>query len=110
MLFFELYKIRQAGEGAVFVENFANDYAGVESRELRKIDCGLGVSGALQDPACLGAQWEDVPRLHQLIRMCIGITQDADRFCAVVRTDPGGDSLRGIDRDREVGLMGLAIF
>jgi len=107
--FLKLDQLRQALHRAVVVDQLAQHACGRQAGERHQIDGRLRVAGALQHAARTGAQREDVAGLHQLLRVGIGIGQNLDRAGAVVGADARGNPLRGIDGDREIGAVALAV-
>ena len=64
----ELHQLRQPRHRPVVIQDFAKHAGWLQTRQTREIDCRFGVPGAPQHAACLRAQREDVPGLHEIIR------------------------------------------
>ncbi len=84
--------------------------AGCETGHARQIDRRLRVARAPQHAAVLGAQRKDVARLHEILRLRLGIRDRLNRGRAIVRADPGGHAARGIHRDGEIGPIHLPVL
>ena len=110
MFFAKLQKFRQTRHRAVRVQDLAKHAGRGQTGEAGQIHAGLGVTSTPQDAAGLGAQREDVSGLHEIERLRAGFGQDADRLCAIVGADAGGDAASSIDRDGEVGAVAFAIL
>ena len=110
VLFAELHQLRQPRHRAVVVQNFAKHAGRLQAGEPRKIDRRLGVTGATQHAALLGAQREDVPGLDEIFRLRVRIGDRRDRLRAIVRADAGRDAIRRVDRDGEIGPIHLAVL
>ena len=67
VFFREAAQLREAGHCAVVVHDLADDAHRPAAGEPGEIDCRLGVAGALEDAAGLGAQREDVAGLHEVV-------------------------------------------
>jgi hypothetical protein len=61
-------------------------------------------------PPGLGAQRKNVARLDEVARLRFRIGEQADGLRAVLGADAGGDVVRGVDRDGEVGFEALAVI
>lgn len=105
VLFLKFDEVGESCEGAVFVENFADDSAGVEPGELSEVDGSFGVPGALEDATGASAEGKDVPGLDELFGVCLWVAEDADGGGTVVGADTGGDAFGGVDGDGEVGTV-----
>jgi hypothetical protein len=109
VLLLELEEIGQPRHRAVVLDDFAEHAGGIEPGQPRQIDRRLGVAAALEHAAGLRPQRENVPRLDEVARQRFRIGEDADRLRAVLGADAGGDAVRGVDRNGEVGFEALAI-
>jgi hypothetical protein len=101
----ESLEIRPARHGAVVVHDLDDHRRGIESRETRKIAARLRVARARQHATGLRHHGKDVPGLAQVFRARIRLDRGEHGVCAIVRGDPGGHTLRRLDREREVGAM-----
>ena len=109
MLFAELHQIRQAGHGAVGIEDFADQTRRREAGEAGEIDAGFGVAGAAEDAAVFGSERIDMAGLDELARGGFRIGQELDGAGAIVGADAGGDAVGGIDGHGEVGAGAFTV-
>ena len=72
MLAAKFVELRDAGHGAVFVHDFADDGGGVQPGDAREIDAGFGLTGADEYAAVAGAQRKDVAGTSQILRRVFG--------------------------------------
>ena len=110
MFLFEFHEIRQAGHGAIFLHDFANDSGGIEACQARQVNGSLGVARTAQDAASLRLKRENMAGLHEVGGLGVGIGEQADRGGAVLYTDARGDSLGGIHRDGEIGFKKFTVL
>ena len=103
------HQVGHAGHRAVVVGDLADHAGRDQPREAGEVDRRLGVAGALQHAAGLGAQREDVARLDQVLGPRVGVDRDHDRARAVGRRDAGGDAVAGLDRLGEGGRVGRLV-
>lgn len=106
----EFQQFRQTRHRAVVIEDFAEHADGAQAREAHEVNGRLGVAGALEDAAGFGAERENMPRLHEIIRHGGGRRHDLDRPGAVGGADAGADALGGIHADLKIGAMAFAIL
>ena len=66
MDFAKLEEVRQAGHGAVLVENLADDSGGIETGKTSQINARLRMARTAQDTSLGSLQGEDVARLTQI--------------------------------------------
>ena len=86
---------------AVVVHHLADHARRREPRQAGQVDGGLGLPGALEHPALLGLQREDVAGLDEVTGAGGRVDRGLDRAGTVVGGDAGGDALAGLDRDGE---------
>ena len=103
-------EVGHARHRAVVVHHLADHAARVEAGQPGEVHRGLRLAGALEHPAGLRLQREDVPRLDEVARAAARVDRDLDRVRAVVRRDPGGDALARLDGDRERRLEGRLVL
>src|SRR6266478_4147735 len=96
--------------GAVVVHHLADDPGGREAGEPAQVHATLGLAGAHQDAALARPEGKHVAGAHQVLRPGVGIDGGADGDRAVVRADPGGDALGGLDADGEGGAVGALVL
>jgi hypothetical protein len=99
----EALEVVHAGHLAVVAHDLADDGGGAQAGEAGQVDRALGVAGADQDAAGLGAQREDVAGADDVGGAEVLVAGDADGLGAVGRGDAGGDAAAGLDRDGEGG-------
>tara|TARA_A100001015_G_scaffold314287_1_gene423402 strand:- start:1241 stop:1468 length:228 start_codon:yes stop_codon:yes gene_type:complete len=75
VFFLVLDQVRQAGEGTVLVEDFADHAAWVETGQLGQIDRCFGMAGTLQNATGACAEGEDMSRLDELLGVGIRVTE-----------------------------------
>ena len=109
VLLLEREQVGQPRHGAVVLDDFAEHAGGIEARQAREVDRGLGVAAALEHAARLGAQRKDVAGLDEVAGLRFRVGEQADRLRAVLGADAGGDVVRGVDGDGEVGFEALAV-
>src|SRR5438874_10530990 len=95
-------QVRNAGHGAVVVDDLADHARGAQAGQAGQIDGRLGLPPPLQDAAGAGAEWEDVSRPGEVVRRSAGGHGGPDCSRPVVGRDAGGDAAAlNVDRDRE---------
>ncbi len=82
----------------------------IEAGQPRQIDRGFSMTAPLQHAAGLGSQRKNMARLHQVARLGFRIGQQADGLRAILGADAGGDVMRGIDRNGEVGFKTFTVI
>ncbi len=80
------------------------------AREMHEVHGRLGVAGAPEHAAGLGAQRKNVARLHQVIRHGGRRGHDANGFRAVGGADAAADAVGGIHADLEIRAKTLAVL
>ena len=100
MLVGELAQLLSTLHRAVVVHQLADRAGRGETGEPGQVDRGLGVPGTDQHAALAVAQREDVPGLHEVVRLRCRVDQYPDRPGPVRGGDPGADVVPRIDRDR----------
>ena len=103
-------QLPQSRHRTVFAHDLADDAHGAEARELDQVHCGLGVSGALQNPARLGAQGKHMPRLRQVFGNRSRASHGLNGQRSVGGTDAGGDAPGGIDAHLKIGAKILRVL
>src|SRR6185312_15232362 len=86
-------KLDQVGEtrhASVFIQYFADDGGGGESRQMRQIATGFCVAGAHEHAAVLRHERKNMPRLDEVIRFCIPIHGNLYRTSTVGGGNAGG--------------------
>lgn len=106
----EATQIPSAHHAAVVSDDFAQHSRGKAARETREIHGGFGVSTALEHPAALGAQWEDVAGLGKVIAAHRGVGQGADRRRAIRSRDAGADAELVVHRNGERRTVRLGVL
>ena len=96
-------EIGHARHRPVVVHHLADDTGRSQTGEARQVDGRLGLADPLEHAAGLGAQREDVTRLHEIAVRRVGVDRDLDRPAAVGGGDPGRDTLARLDRHGEGG-------
>jgi hypothetical protein len=109
VLFLEFEEIGQARHGAVVLDDLAEDAGGIEACKTCEVDRGFGVAAALENAAGFGAKRKNVAGLDKVAGLRFGVGEEADGFRAVLGADAGGDVVRGVDGDGEVGFETLAV-
>ena len=94
-------QLRQAGHGAVGIDDLDQGGSRVEAGNTHQVDGGLGVAGALEHALINGAQRVDVARTAEVLRLTVGIGQGADGHRAVVHRHAGGATVQQVDGYRE---------
>ena len=102
VLFSEDFEIGQAGHGAVFLHDFADDGSGLEAGELREIDAAFSLAGALENAAGTGAQGEDVAGHDEVFGAAVVSDRGEDRRGSVSGGNAGRHAFAGFDGNREV--------
>ncbi len=106
----EREQLRKTRHRSVDVHDLAHDSSGVEPREAAEIDDGLGVPGALQDPARHRAQRKDVARPSEIFGAGRRVNRDANRAGAVGRRDSGRHLAACLDRNTKCGAAACGVF
>ena len=86
-------EVGDPGHRPVLVHDLADHAGRDQAGEPRQVDARLGVAGALERPAVLRLQREDVAGDVQVVGAGVRVDRDLDRARAVVGGDPGGDPL-----------------
>jgi hypothetical protein len=86
---------------AVVVQHIGQHRGGLEAREAREVTAALGVAGALEHPAWLGAQWKHMPGLYQVARLRAARHGGTYRMRAVGGGNAGTDAFGRLYGDRE---------
>ena len=93
----ELDEVGNAGHGAVFVHDLADDAGGDEAGHAGEVDGGFGLAGADEDSAFAGAEGKDVAGAGEVVGRGVGADRDLDGVGAVGCRDAGGDAFAGLD-------------
>ena len=110
VLLAEFQQLRQPRHRAIGIQDFAK-HAGRRKPASRARSTLASVWPARRKHAAgLRAQRKDVAGLHEIVRRGFGIDEHLDRARPIVRADAGGHAFRGIDRDREIRAIALAIL
>ena len=105
MLAGESLQIAAPRHAAIFIQNLDDHRRRFESGQTRQIAAGFGVACARQYAARARHQREDMPRLHQILRLCIRLHCGLHGNRAVRRRDAGGDAFGRFDGDGEIGFQ-----
>ena len=105
----EGHKVRQTRHGAIFVHDLTDHRAGLQPRQTRHIDTGLGVTGADQHTAVAGAQRENMPRRGNVSGGFRRVNRHGDGARAIMGGNPGGHALFRLDRNGECGFVARGI-
>src|SRR5206468_8256630 len=100
----ELDEVGDSRHRPVVLHYLAHDARGVEACKPREVDRGFRLARALEHAALAGPQREDMAGVDEVAWALRRVDSDLDRARAVLRRDPGRDSVAGLDRDRERGL------
>jgi len=92
----------EAGHGAVFLHNLADNGRGPESGELREIHAALSLSGAFENAAGTGAQGEDVSGHDKVFGTAVLTDRGTDRCGSVSSGNAGGHAFTRLNGDSEV--------
>ena len=102
----ELLQLGHPRHGAVGVHDFADDAGRIGSRLVAQVNDRLGVAGAAQHAARIGAQREGVPRVDEVLRLRVGVNEGADGLAAVKGGDAGGSAALVVHGGGEGGGLG----
>ena len=105
----EGFEVRPARHGAVVAQDLADHRRRRAAGETGEVAAGLGMAGAVEHAAVLRHQRKDVAGLHDVLGTRVGLHRGAHGVRAVVRGDAGGDALRSLDGDGEVGAEAGAV-
>ncbi len=100
----ESFELGHTGHGPVFVHDFADDAGGIHPGRPGDVHGGFGLTRPLQDAAVSSLEGKDVSRAGKVGGGCPGIDGDFDRVGAVLGGNAGGDTVLGVDGNRESGL------
>ncbi len=95
--FAELDEVGNAGHGAVFVHDLADDAGGNEAGHAGEVDGGFGLAGADEHSAFAGAEGKDVAGAGEIVGRRIRVDRDLDGVGAVGRRDAGSHAFAGLD-------------
>ncbi len=98
--------LRAAHDGAVVVDQFADDADLRQAGELAEVDGGFGMAGAHQHAALASDQREDVAGPREIGSADIAVGEVAHRQRAVVGGDAGGGAVLEIDADSKGRRVG----
>ena len=103
VLFGEVIDLRPGHDAAVVIGEFADDADRRQAGKPAKIDRGLGMTRAHEDPALAGDQREDMPGPDEIAGAHIAIGKRAHRIGALFGGNAGRQPMPDIDRNREGG-------
>jgi hypothetical protein len=90
-------EVGDAGHGAVFVHDLADDAGGDEAGHAGEVDGGFGLAGANENATFAGAEREDVSGTGEVVGTGIWADGDLDGVRAVGGGDAGGNAFAGFD-------------
>ena len=99
-------QLRTPRHRAVLVEDLNQHACWLQTSQQCQIRGRFGMPCPRQHAARLCGQREDVAGLMQVFGLSIRRHRGADRMCAIVGGNTGGDALGRLDRHREVGAKG----
>ena len=109
VLFLVITEVADAGHGAVFIHDFAEDGGSRESGHAGEVDAGFGVTGATEDAVLDGLKGKDVTGLDEGLWAGCVVGEKLDCLAAVGCGDAGGDVFGGINGDGEGGAVPFAV-
>ena len=95
--FAELDEVGNAGHGAVFVHDLADDAGGDEAGHAGEVDGSFGLAGADEDSAFAGAEGKDVAGTGKVVGRRVRVDGYLNRMGTVGCGDAGGDAFAGLD-------------
>ncbi len=98
-------EIRAPGHAAVLIENLDDHRCRAQPCQPRQVAAGFGMAGPNQHPARLRHEGKDVPGLHQIPGLGIGLDRSPHGGGPVRRRDAGGYALCRLDGNGEVGRV-----
>ena len=95
--FAEFDEVGNAGHGAVFVHDLADDAGGDEASHAGEVDGGFGLASADEDSTLAGAEGEDVAGTGEVVGGGVGADGDLDGVGTVGSRDACRDAFAGFD-------------
>ncbi|CAB4907687.1 unannotated protein [freshwater metagenome] len=83
----------------LLADDLADDSGGAEVGHAGEVHGRLGVPGATQYAAFLGAQRDDMAGAGEVVRTGVGVREQAHRGCSVGGGDTGSDTFSRVDGD-----------